>query len=158
MSVRPAVRIEAVEAHQRSAWAPLWRAYQAFYEVAIPDAVSDATWTRLLDSAEPMFGALAWQGDAAVGLVHFLAHRSTWSAADVCYLQDLYVAPEGRGGGVGRSLIDHVYAKADAEGWGEVYWLTHETNATARALYDRIAERTGFLHYMRPTPDHEPAR
>lgn len=150
MDVKQAVRIEAVQAHHRAAWAPLWRAYQAFYEITIPDDVSDVTWARLLDPAEAMFGALAWDGEVAVGFVHFLAHRSTWSAADVCYLQDLYVAPEGRGGGVGRTLIDHVYAAADAKGWGEVYWLTHETNTTARRLYDTLAERTGFLHYMRP--------
>lgn len=150
MDMTQGIRIQAVEAGHRDAWEPLWRAYQAFYEIAIPDAVSDVTWARLLDRDEAMFGALAWAGETAVGFVHFLAHRSTWSAANVCYLQDLYVAPEGRGGGVGRALIDHVYAAADTHGWGEVYWLTHETNATARRLYDTLAERTGFLHYMRP--------
>lgn len=144
-----AIAVRPLTAADREAWMPLWRAYQEFYAVDL-SAATDATFARLTDPAEAMFGALAWDGETAVGLVHFLAHRSTWSAADVCYLQDLYVAPDGRGGGVGGALIDFVYAEADRHGWAEVYWLTHETNATARRLYDRIAERTGFLHYMRP--------
>ncbi|WP_127090029.1 GNAT family N-acetyltransferase [Aquabacter cavernae] len=145
----PPIAIRPLAPQDKAAWAPLWRAYQNFYEVDLAD-VTDLTFARLTDPAEPMHGALAWQGEAVVGFVHYLTHRSTWSAADVCYLQDLYVSPDGRGAGVGRTLIDHVYAQADAHGWGEVYWLTHETNTTARRLYDTLAERTGFLHYMRP--------
>ncbi|MEW6258099.1 MAG: GNAT family N-acetyltransferase [Pseudomonadota bacterium] len=141
--------IRPLASEDKVAWAPLWSAYQHFYGVDLAP-VSERVFARLTDPAEAMFGALAWRGETAVGLVHFLAHRSTWSAADVCYLQDLYVAPDGRGAGVGGALIDFVYAAADRQGWAEVYWLTHETNTAARSLYDRIAERTGFLHYMRP--------
>ncbi|TCT04666.1 GNAT family N-acetyltransferase [Aquabacter spiritensis] len=144
------IEIRAIGVGDHDAWLPLWRGYQAFYEIEIPEAVSRRTWTRLCDPSEMVFGALAWSGGAAAGLVHFLAHRSTWTAGDVCYLQDLFVAPAGRGAGTGRALIDHVYRAADQNGWEEVYWLTHETNATARALYDRIAVRSGFLHYQRP--------
>ena len=128
-------------------WLPLWRGYQAFYQVDIPQDVSETTWARLLDRAEPMNGALAWRGDGAIGLVHHIRHRSCWTVGDYCYLQDLYVTPKARGDGVGRKLIEHVYDAARREGCSRVYWLTHETNIAAQLLYDRIAQRSGFIQY-----------
>lgn len=128
---------------------PLWRGYQAFYAVEIPDAVSAATWERLLDPAEPMGGALAWEGDEAVGLVHHVRHRSTWTTGNSCYLQDLFVAPGGRGRGTGRALIAHAEEVARQAGCSRLYWLTHETNADAMKLYDRVAERSGFVQYRK---------
>lgn len=132
-----------------SAWMPLWRGYQSFYQTDIPDEVSAVTWARLLDPTEPMGGALAWQGDRAVGLVHHIRHRSCWTTGDYCYLQDLFVAADIRGGGVGRWLIGHVYDIAHAAGCARVYWLTHETNTTAMQLYDKVADRSGFVQYRK---------
>src|ERR1700722_15879043 len=103
------LEIKAISTHDYAAWLPLWRGYQAFYQVDIADAVTQSTWSRLLDPSEPMHGALAVAHGKAVGLVHFLFHRSTWAVGNVCYLQDLFVAPDIRGQGVGRQLIDHVY-------------------------------------------------
>ena len=146
-------------------WLPLWKGYQDFYRVDIADAVTRNTWDRLLDPAEPMHVALAYDGGKAIGMVHWIFHRSTWTAGDYCYLQDLYVTPEARGTGAGRKLIEHVYAQAAANNAARVYWLTHETNATAMQLYDRIADRSGFIQYRRccrdphsrPThPSHDP--
>jgi len=131
------------------AWLPLWRGYQAFYAVDIPSDVSALTWTRLLDTGEPAKGALAWDGGTALGLVHRIRHRSCWTAGDYCYLQDLFVSPAARRGGVGRKLIEYVYEAAAVEGCSRVYWLTQESNATARRLYDRIAERSGFIQYRK---------
>ncbi len=130
-----------------AAWLPLWRGYQAFYKVDIPAEVSAVTWARLNDAAEPMGGALAWEGERAVGLVHHIRHRSCWTVGDYCYLQDLYVDPGLRGGGVGRRLIEYVYAYAREAGLDRVHWLTHETNTDAMLLYDRIADKSGFVQY-----------
>lgn len=130
-------------------WLPLWRGYQAFYEISIPSEVSELTWNRLNDPAEPVSGALAWQGSSALGLVHFIYHRSCWTAGDYCYLQDLFVAPAARGAGIGRRLIEHVYAMAEQAGCARVYWLTQDTNEAAMKLYDRVAERPGFIQYRR---------
>ena len=143
MIVRP------LAAEDRAAWAPLWRGYQEFYRVAIPDDTTAVTWARLLDPAEPMAGALAWDGPRAVGLVHHVRHRSTWTAGDYCYLQDLYVEAGGRGRGTGRALVAHVEALAREAGCSRLYWLTHETNAEAMVLYDRISERSGFVQYRK---------
>ena len=128
---------------------PLWKGYQTFYKADLPAEVTRESFRRMLDPAEPTFGVLALAGERAVGIVHWILHRSNWSIGDYCYLQDLYVNEENRGLGIGRLLIEHVYAEACKTGCSRVYWLTHETNKTAMLLYDRIAERTGFVQYKK---------
>ena len=130
-------------------WLPLWRGYQSFYRTDIPDETTQVTWRRMMDPAEPMWGALARIGDAPVGMVHWIFHRSNWTIGDYCYLQDLFVVPGVRGGGVGRALIESVYEEARRAGSSRVYWLTHESNAAAIALYDRVADRSGFVQYRK---------
>jgi GNAT superfamily N-acetyltransferase len=139
--------IRLVTAEDHAAWLPLWQAYLRFYNTELPGAVTQSTWQRLLDDREPTHGALAWNGDTAVGLVHFIYHRSNWSIENSCYLQDLLVTEQSRGTGVGRQLIEFVYATAKTDGCCKVHWLTHETNATAIQLYERIAERPGFIQF-----------
>lgn len=147
------VVIRPVTADDRAAWEPLWDGYNAFYERSGPTAVSteqtDLTWARFLDDAEPMHALVAEDPATGglVGLTHFLFHRSTTMIQPTCYLQDLFTAPAARGRGAGRALIEAVYAAAAAAGSTRVYWLTHETNATARSLYDRVAELSGFVQY-----------
>ena len=144
------IAIRPLAAADREAWAPLWRAYLAFYGTTRPEEVFALTFARYTDPARAdMRGWLAWRGAQAVGLVHAIVHAHGWQAAPVTYLQDLYTAPEARGAGVGRALIETVYADADAEGRGAVYWLTQTGNAAARALYDRVARPTDFMKYAR---------
>jgi GNAT superfamily N-acetyltransferase len=141
--------IRAATARDFDAWLMLWRGYQAFYKTDIAHETTLATWRRLLDDAEPMHAALADLDGRTIGLVHFIEHRSCWSVGNYMYLQDLFVDTTVRGHGVGRALIDHVYAEAAARGCSRVWWLTHETNAQAMALYDRVAERSGFVQYRK---------
>lgn len=130
-------------------WLALWQGYQEFYKVELGKLSTAATWARILDPIEPVWGALAWRDGAAVGLVHWLFHRSTWTVEDYCYLQDLFVDPATRGAGVGRRLIVHVYAEAGRAKSPRVYWLTHQTNRRAMVLYDQVAEKSGFVHYRK---------
>lgn len=143
------LEIRPVSAADHAVWLPLWQGYQRFYKTEIAAETTEQTWQRFLDAAEPVHAALARQGDRAVGLVHFIYHRSCWTVGDYCYLQDLYVQDGLRGAGVGRALIEHVYAQARAAGASRVHWLTHETNTDAMHLYDRIADRSGFLQYRK---------
>lgn len=147
-----AAKVLPLIAADHAAWLALWQAYQAFYEVDIAADVTETTWARLLDPAEPVAGALAWVDRQAVGLAHSLRHRSTWCVGDKCYLNDLFVAPYARGQGVGRSLIAYVHATAAEAGCASVYWLTHETNTTAMQLYDRVGRRSGFVQYTSAVP------
>lgn len=133
----------------RADWDRLWQGYQAFYKVSIAPTVSDTTFARLLDPAEPMHCALLVEEGRAIGLVHFIFHRSTWTEGDYVYLQDLFVERDRRGTGLGRRLIEHVYEAAQAKGASRVHWLTHETNTDAMLLYDRIADRSGFVQYRK---------
>ncbi len=132
-------------------WRRLWRDYLAFYETALPEEVYATSFARLIDpEVRDYHGLVALGGDGRpVGLAHYILHRHGWRIEDVCYLQDLYVAPEVRGTGAGRRLIEAVYAAADEGGTPEVYWLTQEFNATARRLYDRVGIATPFVKYRR---------
>lgn len=145
--------IRPVTPEDRAAWEPLWAGYNAFYgrhgPTALPQAVTDLTWQRFFDGYEPVEALVAERDGALVGLVHYLFHRSTTMAGPTCYLQDLFTTPECRGQGVGRALIEAVYAAAKAGGAARVYWLTHETNATAMRLYDGVAQRSGFVVYRK---------
>ena len=134
---------------ERAAWEPLWKEYQTFYEVALSDEITTTTWSRLQDPAEPMSVLGAYLGGKLVGIVHSLYHRSCWTIGNYCYLQDLFVAEEARGHGIGRALIEAVASEARAAGASRVYWLTQEGNTTARALYDRVAKRSGFIQYCK---------
>ncbi len=149
MSTSARVAIRPLEGDHRAAWYPLWRGYQEFYQVDLSEDVSSTTWQRLLDPAEPIGGALAWCGTTAIGLVHHIRHRSCWTTGDYCYLQDLFVASTLRGAGIGRKLIEYVYEAAKRDGCSRVYWLTHETNTDAMKLYDRVADRSGFIPYRK---------
>jgi GNAT superfamily N-acetyltransferase len=130
-------------------WLPLWAGYQEFYGTDIPEETTRTTWRRFFDPDEPMGILVAEARGRLVGFVHYIFHRSCWTTGDYCYLQDLFVAPGMRGGRVGRRLIEAVYDTAREKGCSRVYWLTHETNAQARILYDRVAERPGFIQYRK---------
>ena len=144
----PPATIVSLVAADHAEWAPLWRGYLDFYRAAVDANTTETTFARLTGGAEPMGGFLARAGDgAAIGLAHWIVHRSCWTVGDYCYLQDLFVASERRGRGAGRLLIDAVAAKARALGCSRVHWLTHETNRDAMRLYDKVAERSGFIQY-----------
>lgn len=129
-------------------WRRLWTAYLTFYETTLADDVYANTWQRLFDEGEfEPKGLIAILDGKAVGLTHYLFHRSCWAKVDNCYLQDLFADPDVRGKGVGAALIEAVRKAAADKGVTNVYWMTHETNATARRLYDHVARRTGFIEY-----------
>ncbi|MGJ7547365.1 N-acetyltransferase family protein [Pseudomonas alloputida] len=145
----PSVTLRPVSAQDHAAWLALWQAYLRFYQTELAEEVSLSTWQRLLDPNEPTLSTLAWVDGKAVGMVNFIYHRSNWSIENSCYLQDLYVDNSQRGLGIGRQLIEHVYAAAKAAGCIKVHWLTHETNATAISLYEQVAERPGFIQFRK---------
>lgn len=146
------IRVRPLQASDRAAWQPLWDGYNAFYgragETALPAVVTETTWSRFFDAYEPVH-ALVATDDAGrlVGLVHYLFHRSTTRIEPTCYLQDLFTAPEMRGRGIGRALIEAVYAAVAQAGGKRVYWQTHTTNSHARALYEQVAQHQGFIIY-----------
>lgn len=142
--------IRPIAPGDESDWRRLWKDYLAFYETTRPEEVYATTFARLCSGEPGEFrGSLALLDGAPVGLVHYLFHRTCWAVANTCYLQDLYAAPEARGLGIGRALIETVYGEADKAGAASVYWMTQDFNTTARQLYDRIAVKTPFIRYNR---------
>jgi GNAT superfamily N-acetyltransferase len=135
-------------------WLPLWDGYNAFYgrsgATALTPDITRMTWARFFDAYEPARALVAESGGVLLGLTHYLFHRSTISIEPTCYLQDLFTSEAARGKGVGRALINGVYDQAKLAGARRVYWQTHETNLTAMQLYDKVADRSGFVVYRKP--------
>ena len=149
MSPNDQIAIRDLAPADRAAWEPLWRGYQEFYEVSLPAEATEATWRRFHDHAEPIYGIGAFLDGKLVGIVHYVFHGTTWSAGPRCYLNDLFTDPTLRGRGIGRQLIEEVYARSRAAGCDRVWWLTHETNTAGQILYDKVADRSGFIQYRK---------
>jgi GNAT superfamily N-acetyltransferase len=147
LSVRPVARQDYDQ------WLSLWDGYNAFYgragATALSSEITQTTWARFFDAYEPVHALVAEQDRQLVGLAHYIFHRSTTALGPSCYLQDLFTSETARGKGVGRALINAVYERAKNAGSSRVYWLTHETNQTARELYDKVAEDSGFVMYRK---------
>jgi GNAT superfamily N-acetyltransferase len=143
LTVRPVASTDLAQ------WEALWEGYNTFYERTVPPEITRMTWSRFFDGYEPVHALVAEKDGRLLGLVHYLFHRSTTLIGPTCYLQDLFTTEAARGQGVGRALIESVYERARTAGSLRVYWQTHETNVTAMALYDKVAERSGFLVYRK---------
>lgn len=148
-----AITIRAVTREDFAQWKPLWDGYNTFYgrvgATALAPEITQMTWARFFDAYEPVHAVVAEAGGKLLGLAHFLYHRSTTQIAPSCYMQDLFTSEDARGKGVGRALIEAVYQHASAAGSPRVYWQTHESNSTAMQLYDKLAERSGFVVYRK---------
>jgi ribosomal protein S18 acetylase RimI-like enzyme len=144
------MRIDELVESDFEDWLTLWQDYLTFYKTKLPEATTRIAFDRLLDPAEPMGGFIARDdSDLARGIVHWIDHRSCWTPGDYCYLQDLYVAGDLRGRGVGTTLIETVCSAARLRGCSRVYWITHETNEVAQSLYNKVAERSGFIQFVK---------
>ncbi|HUC49422.1 MAG TPA: GNAT family N-acetyltransferase [Xanthobacteraceae bacterium] len=133
-------------AADEAAWRALWADYNAFYEVSVPESVTARTWQRIIDPASPIFGRLAMADACVAGFSACVLHEGTWVIAPVCYLEDLFVAPQFRGRGLGRMLITDIVRRAKARGWSRLYWHTRQGNP-ARRLYDEFAKADDFVRY-----------
>jgi GNAT superfamily N-acetyltransferase len=151
MSEPLTIRFVTRQDHEQ--WLALWDGYNAFYgrsgATALATEITGMTWARFFDADEPVHGLVADSGGRLLGLAHYLFHRSTTAIEPVCYLQDLFTDGTAPGKGVGSALIDGVYQRARRAGSRRVYWQTHETNHTARQLYNKVAENSGFVVYRK---------
>ena len=151
MTSTPSLTIRPLRSIDETDWRRLWTGYLAFYKTSVPEAVYASTFARLLgDDPQDFHGLVAEQDGVLVGLVHYVFHRHCWRIENVCYLRDLYADPNVRGTGVGRKLIEAVYAAAEEAGAPAVYWMTQDDNHTGRQLYDRVGQLTNFIKYQRP--------
>ena len=146
VSVRPAV------AADKDQWMVLWQAYNSFYGTVVPDEVSETTWERIVDPSSLVgcIVACEWPDGAVLGFINYVVHPRTWSAADACYLEDLYVDERLRGQGIGRQLCEALKHLGERKGLSQIYWNTREDNHAARKLYDQIATKDDFVRYVMP--------
>ncbi|WP_445115219.1 GNAT family N-acetyltransferase [Acinetobacter sp. WZC-1] len=147
-----AIQIIPIATCSYTEWLTLWQAYLSFYQTALSEQQSLLNWQRLTSQEYPeMSGYMIRQDNQMVGFVHLISHASTWTTRPYCYLQDLFIDEKYRNQGLARKLIEHSYAVC-SEHFDRVYWLTHESNLTAQLLYDRIADKTGFIQYKKILP------
>lgn len=140
--------IRAAETGDLEGWLPLWRGYCAALGGEVSDEVTEGIWRRIMAPDQPIWCLLACNDNGApIGMAVYVLHPHTWSLKTVCYLEDLFVAPEGRGTGAGRALIGELVALGKRHGWRRVYWHTEEHNYRARTLYDRIVPKTNKIRY-----------
>lgn len=143
------IDIRTITPDDRDQWQVLYDGYQRFYERPdLPDAFYDQAFTRLI--AKDFHGFVAAENGQLLGLTHYVFHPNLWRPEGVCYLQDLFTAPDARGKGVARKLIKAVYTAADTADVPNVYWLTAEDNYAGRMLYDRVGVKSPFIRYNRP--------
>ena len=145
-------KIRRIEARDEQRWRELWDGYCRFYEREPAPAINDHTWKRLRDAASPVHGIVAEEAGRVIGIANYIIHEITSTLTPVCYLQDLFVDPTLRAGGVGKQLIDWLVAEMKAQGWSRLYWNTKENNYRARGLYDKYTPHSGFLRYVVNNP------
>ena len=143
------VKIRKIEARDRRRWGELWDGYCRFYEKDLSGPVTEYTWKRIMASASPVHTIVAERPrDGVIGMANYIIHENTWTLTPVCYLEDLFVDPKVRAGGVGKQLIDWLVAEVKARNWSRLYWATAESNYRARGLYDKYTPHSGFLRYV----------
>ncbi len=150
MTSRPSIAVRPLRDSDRPQWQALWDTYLDFYRTTVPPEATEGTFQRACSGTEGIFGLVAADpDDRVVGMAHAVMHASTWSVSPSCYLEDLAVAREARGAGVGRALVEAVATEASVRGAGLLYWQTQAFNAPARSLYDTVANLTSAVIYER---------
>jgi GNAT superfamily N-acetyltransferase len=141
------VKVREIEPRDQAAWRKLWSGYCDFYRTALPPAVTEATWERIVDPQSTFIGRVAELDGEITGFSLSVVHACSWTIAPVGYLEDLYVMPAARGRGVGLALVEDIVGLARRNAWARVYWHTEADNASARRLYDRFGEADNFVRY-----------
>ena len=144
------INVRSIAESDKAAWLPLWHGYLTFYKVQLPASQDDLTWSRLLDPAYECHGLVVDKDGEVQGLAHYSFQTSTWALINNCFLEDLFVNPEVRGGGLGRALIDEVKEIAIAAGSSRLFWNTDRSNEVARKIYDTYTEESGKVQYRIP--------
>ena len=142
------IQVAAAKAEDEAAWRPLWQGYLDFYAQDLAKDITDLAFQRAVDPHEPVFLALARDGERVIGFATFVLHRSTWARTHYLYLEDLFITEASRGTGAGRALIEHVIEIGRQNGCERVYWVTQEGNAAARAVYDKMADLPGLVTFF----------
>jgi GNAT superfamily N-acetyltransferase len=142
-------RVRDLAISDETAWRRLWAGYCNFYEVVMPDEQTNYTFKRLIDPASSVNGLVVENSEGRiVGICNYILHENTWTPSPICYLEDLFVEPNIRGGGIGEAMIQELVDRLDTQGWSRVYWMTKENNYRARGLYDKFAKADGFVRYV----------
>jgi len=130
-------------------WQDLFLAYGEFYGMPMDQTILDNVWGWIFDEGRPFYAFLAKdQSGQAVGFMHYRAMPSPLRGKEVGFLDDLFVNPNCRGGGVVEALFAALKGAATNHGWPFVRWMTADNNYRGRSVYDKIAQKTPWLTYQ----------
>jgi len=139
--------VRDARADDEAAWRALWAGYLVFYQASVPDDVTAATWARILDPHAPIFCRIAVRDGIVAGFAVCVLHAGSWVENPICYLEDLFVDPDQRHGGVASALIQDLVDLGRSKRWARLYWHTQSGNAVARRVYDRFTPADDFVKY-----------
>ena len=141
--------VRKIEPADRNGWEKLYYGYAEFYQVPMNTQILDTVWAWIHDDTNPFFGLIAVdeQGQA-LGMMHCRQMPSPLRGAQVGFLDDLFVSPAARGQGVVEMLYAALNELGREQGWPFIRWITAEDNARARAVYDKLSDKTHWVTYQ----------
>ncbi len=142
------ITIRPVREEDFFAWLELYAGYAAFYETELTDEKALLLWSWLINPGHEENGYVAvGDDDRLVGLAHVREFARPLETDRSLFLDDLFVAEDLRGQGIGRQLIEFVRELAKDRGLGVVQWITAADNEQAQHLYDAVATKTPWVTY-----------
>lgn len=129
-------------------WLGLFEGYSTFYESELTDQKALQVWSWIIDPNNALDGAVAVNDDGdVVGFAHYRSVPRTLNGDLALFLDDLYVAEDSRGEGIGTLLMEFSTAYARTHKLAQIQLLTAADNATAQILYDKLGARTDWVTY-----------
>ena len=144
------MKIRPVSPDDFPAWLALWNANNLGHK---DEDVTTQTWTRLNDAQSDVHALVAENKAELIGLLQYVLHPTTGSIEPVCYMQDVFVAPEHRSQGIARTMIETLEQIGKREKWARIYWLAEASNEAAQALYKSLGHKLDFTLHILPTND-----
>ena len=140
-------QIRKINRKDKNNWISLYCGYASFYNVPMNQKILDTLWGWLHDKNNVVNGICCELEGKIIGIAHYRTMPRPIKGEFIGFLDDLYVDPDFRGKKVAKSLINHLKSLSLTNNWGGIRWITHSSNKTAKKLYDKIANNTGFELY-----------
>ncbi len=131
----------------RQNWEKLYIGYAEFYKVTMNNEILDTVWSWLHDKKHVVNGLSYEMEGKIVGIAHYRTMPRPLKGKYIGFLDDLFVDPNFRGKKIGQKLIIALKDLAKSNDWQVIRWITHSSNDTAKKLYDKLANNTGFDLY-----------
>ena len=139
--------IRSLDHKDKGEWKKLYNAYANFYKVTMNSGILDTLWVWIHDDNHIVNGICYELEGKIVGIAHYRTMPRPIKAKYIGFLDDLFVEPDFRRKQIAQKLINHLKSLSKDNNWDGIRWITHSSNDSAKKLYDKIANNTGFELY-----------